>query len=216
MNFINIILICRIVPEHYLQRKWNILNCLFTQIFRTKMITLKNDVVGYDKKCSHLNVLIPYFMVCYICIGTGDQLSRGGWYPINRFNQSTFLSPYPSQDVDFHHMSWTVFVWTIWGEILYIFLSVDIVTLVDHHCIKFSFTCDWSVGSLCSPVSSTNKTDRHDILAEILFKVALIPITMSIWYFGIMGLRKNNPSGQWALTLNHIRTNSPLEQCNEI
>jgi len=63
MNFINIILICRIVPEHYLQRKLNIQNCLFTQIFRTKMITLKNDVVGYDKKCSHLNVLIPYFEI---------------------------------------------------------------------------------------------------------------------------------------------------------
>jgi len=27
------------------------------------MITLKNDVVGYDKKCSHLNVLIPYFEI---------------------------------------------------------------------------------------------------------------------------------------------------------
>ena len=35
-----------------------------------------------------------------------------------------------------------------------------------------SVTCDRSMVFLCSPVSSTNKTDRHDI-TEILLKVVL-------------------------------------------
>jgi len=52
-----------------------------------------------------------------------------------------------------------------------------------------SATCDRSMVFLCSPVSSTNKTDRHDI-TEILLKVVLNtikqtnkPIARSMWYY---------------------------------
>jgi len=43
---------------------------------------------------------------------------------------------------------------------------------VQHYVIKFSVTYDRSVFSTGLPVSSTNKTDRHDI-TEVLLKVAL-------------------------------------------
>ena len=48
---------------------------------------------------------------------------------------------------------------------------VDIGGIVDHHCLNFIFIMImwFSPGT---PVSSINKTDRHDI-TEILLKVAL-------------------------------------------
>jgi hypothetical protein len=46
---------------------------------------------------------------------------------------------------------------------------------VQHYVIKLSVTCDMSVVFLCTPVSSTNKPDCHD-LTEILLKVALSTI----------------------------------------
>jgi hypothetical protein len=46
--------------------------------------------------------------------------------------------------------------------------------------------CDRSVDFFRYPVSSTNKTDRHDI-AEILLKVALNTITLNQLFYGIVG-----------------------------
>ena len=46
------------------------------------------------------------------------------------------------------------------------------VFLIQHYVIKLSVTCDRSVVSLCTLVSSTNKTDCHGI-TEILLKVVL-------------------------------------------
>ena len=41
-------------------------------------------------------------------------------------------------------------------------------------------TCDRSVVFPGTPVSSTNKTDRHDIITEILLKVALNTINLTL------------------------------------
>ena len=47
----------------------------------------------------------------------------------------------------------------------------DEVYSIEHYVIKFEVTCDRSVVSPGTLVSSTNGTDRHDI-AEIVLKVA--------------------------------------------
>ena len=49
---------------------------------------------------------------------------------------------------------------------------------VQHYEMKLSMTCDRSVASRGPPVSSTNKTDRHD-KTEILLKVALNTINQT-------------------------------------
>jgi len=51
---------------------------------------------------------------------------------------------------------------------------------IQHYVIKFVSDL-WQVGGffLCTPVSSTNKTDRHDI-TEILLKVALNTIFLTL------------------------------------
>jgi len=54
-------------------------------------------------------------------------------------------------------------------------------TLCDKVCQWFA-TGQWVF--LCAPVSSTNKTDRHDI-TEILLKVALCTITLTSLHFYI-------------------------------
>ena len=41
-------------------------------------------------------------------------------------------------------------------------------------------TCDRSVVFPGTPVSSTNKTDRHDIITEILLKVTLNTLTLTL------------------------------------
>jgi hypothetical protein len=50
--------------------------------------------------------------------------------------------------------------------------------LIQHYVINLSVTCDRSVVFSGTPVSSINKTDRHDI-TEILLKVALNTITLT-------------------------------------
>jgi hypothetical protein len=57
--------------------------------------------------------------------------------------------------------------------------------------------CQWLVRgrwfSPCTPVSSTNKTDHHDI-TEILLKVALNTIIAILRYFPLILLSENFPS----------------------
>jgi hypothetical protein len=61
---------------------------------------------------------------------------------------------------------------------------------IQYYVISLSVTCDRSV------VSSTNKTDRHDI-TEILLKVALNTITLNLRY-----IINNNDLGTVANTDN--------------
>ena len=49
---------------------------------------------------------------------------------------------------------------------------------IQHYVIKFSVFATGRWVSLCTPISSTNKTDRHDI-TEILLKVALNTINLT-------------------------------------
>ena len=64
--------------------------------------------------------------------------------------------------------------------------------------------CQWLAAgrwfSLGTPVSSTNKTDRHDI-TEILLKVALNTITLTLWSFYLIS--------QITLTIHCDRIKSP-------
>ena len=65
------------------------------------------------------------------------------------------------------------------------FTTTYAVSAYHHRCCEFETQSEWGVQhyvikfvsdfSLCPPVSSTNKTDHHDI-AEILLKVALSTI----------------------------------------
>ena len=52
---------------------------------------------------------------------------------------------------------------------------------IQHYAINFISDCDRSWFSLCTPVSSTNKSDRYN-MAEILLKVALNTINQPIPY----------------------------------
>ena len=73
-----------------------------------------------------------------------------------------------------------------WNQLPVVVNFVDISGIVDHHYFQLSFhntteVCipyyQWLAGGRWfSPVSSTNKTDHHDI-TEILLKVALNTIT---------------------------------------
>jgi hypothetical protein len=54
---------------------------------------------------------------------------------------------------------------------------------IQHFVISLSVTCSRSVAFQCITVSSTNKTDQHDI-TEILLKVALNTITLTCDFDG--------------------------------
>jgi len=80
-------------------------------------------------------------------------------------------------------------------------LHITYIYLMGHTCINNPCTtlcdkvCQWLVAGLWfspgTPVSSTNKTDRHDI-AEIFLKVALNTINLTLYvclYFYVISIR---------------------------
>ena len=71
---------------------------------------------------------------------------------------------------------------------------------VQHYVIKF---CQWLTTGLWfspgNPVSSTNKTDRHNI-TEILLKVVLNTIKQT-----------NNQTNHWSLQLNKVESSTKLD-----
>ena len=64
------------------------------------------------------------------------------------------------------------------------YFSGEMYMIIQHHMIKFF---QWLLAgqwfSLGTPVSSTNKTDRYDDITEILLKMALNTITLTLFYF---------------------------------
>ena len=66
------------------------------------------------------------------------------------------------------------------NSLQYMLLDLHSFDLIQHYVIKFVSDLSQVGGFLRGPpVSSTNKTDRHDI-AEILLKVALNTITIGL------------------------------------
>ena len=127
--------------------------------------------------------------------------NRGLLGSYNPFYPRHICVPVPSQDLDFqHHMSWS---FCLQREVMFCFVDIGWIllfklsfhnyhkyqiyeprswrgvldtTLCDKVC-QWLATCRWF--SLGTPVSSTNKTDLHDI-TEILLKVALSTVTLSL------------------------------------
>jgi hypothetical protein len=64
---------------------------------------------------------------------------------------------------------------------LYLIFIRQVLVLITK--ISWSVTCGRSVVFSGTPFSSTNKTDRHDIIG-ILLKVALTTITLTLYSFG--------------------------------
>ena len=102
------------------------------------MLELSLIFVTVSGLCEWKGICAGFVIVCYICIAV-SIIKRGGWDPINRFNSATFVLPVPSQDIQHfqHHISWSLFLYSMSYKVIDDYSFVDTGGIVNHHCLNF-------------------------------------------------------------------------------
>ena len=109
------------------------------------MLVLSLIFVTVSGLCEWKGICAGFVIVCYICIAVSiigvPIIKRGGCGPINRFNSATFVLPVPSQDIQHfqHHISWSLFLYSMSYKVIDDYSFVDTGGIVNHHCLSFIF-----------------------------------------------------------------------------